>query len=98
MIAATRLDVFYIPLRLGGGVFVVARMFRNFVFPVVESCSPTWMVMLAAHSFCPCLLRNTACTYVDCCLRLYRTMAVVKTNKTFSHVFLSVEVYTCPLH
>ena len=48
---ATQLDVFCIPLRLGGDVFVVARMCRNFVFPIVESCSPTLMATFGAHGF-----------------------------------------------
>ena len=48
---ATRLDFLCIPLQLGGGVFVVVRMCRNFVFPIVVSCSPTWMATFGAHGF-----------------------------------------------
>ena len=90
---ATRLDFLCIPLRLGGGVFVVVRMCRNFVFPIV--------VLHLEHTVsdhdCQCLLRNTVCTYVTCSDRLYRTMTVANTNQIFSHVLRSVEEYMCPL-
>ena len=42
----TWLDVFCIPFRLGGGVFVVARMCCKFVFPIVDSCSPLSLFVL----------------------------------------------------
>ena len=34
---ATRLDFLCIPLRLGGGVFVLTRLCRNFLFLIVVS-------------------------------------------------------------